>query len=167
MSGSRGIFFHLGPLLRSPWRTREPPESRATTSRESINLCLRHFLIFPFGRAEKDAGRARERASGIPTSAGISPCCSWHVEYFRGNSRYLRNCFVLPSREGANLILLSDSLGCSRRSRSRGLPVGMNNLPLYRRRRKTFLASIFRGNSMPSTRVGRAMEISEYLRQEC
>lgn len=58
------------------------------------------FLIFPFGRAEKDAERARERASGIPTSTGISPCCCWHVEYFRGNSRYLRNCFVLPSRRG-------------------------------------------------------------------
>lgn len=58
------------------------------------------FLIFPFGRAEEDAGRACERASGIPTSTGISPCCCWHVEYFHGNSRYLRNCFVLPSEKG-------------------------------------------------------------------
>lgn len=48
MSGSPGIFFRLGALLlRSPKegeREKErAPESRATTSRESINLCLRHF----------------------------------------------------------------------------------------------------------------------------
>lgn len=51
------------------------------------------FLIFPFGCAEKDAGRARERASGIPTSMGISPFCCRHVEYFHGNSRYFKKLF--------------------------------------------------------------------------
>lgn len=68
------------------------------------------FLIFPFGRAEKDAERARERASGIPMSTGISPCCCWHVEYFHGNSQYLRNCFVLPSRRGESDFIFGFSM---------------------------------------------------------
>jgi len=98
------------------------------------------FLIFPFGHAEKDAERAREQASGIPTSAGISPCCCWHVEYFRENSRYLRNCFVLPPHRGrANL-----TFGFSMLYRLKSQAIGMNNFPSYRREKKNIFAKILR-----------------------